>query len=40
MTVNNKEYTVVKLFGKGKDGYSYLVTDETQALMEYDRTHP
>jgi len=27
MTVNGKEYEVVKLLGKGKGGYSYLVTD-------------
>ena len=27
MTVNEKEYRVVRLLGKGKGGYSYLVTD-------------
>lgn len=27
MNVNNKEFEVVKLLGKGKGGYSYLVTD-------------
>ena len=27
MTVNGAEYTVIKLLGKGKGGYSYLVTD-------------
>ena len=27
MTVNGKEFEVVKLLGKGKGGYSYLVTD-------------
>ena len=27
MTVNDTEYTVIKLLGKGKGGYSYLVTD-------------
>ena len=27
MTVNEKRYGVVKLLGKGKGGYSYLVTD-------------
>lgn len=27
LTVNQKNYTVVKLLGKGKGGYSYLVTD-------------
>ena len=29
MTVNDVEYTVLKLLGKGKGGYSYLVTDGT-----------
>ena len=29
MTVNGAEYTVIKLLGKGKGGYSYLVTDGT-----------
>ena len=28
MTVNGREFTVRKLLGKGKGGYSYLVTDE------------
>lgn len=27
MTVNDAEYTVIKLLGRGKGGYSYLVTD-------------
>lgn len=27
MTVNNREFNVIKLLGKGKGGYSYLVTD-------------
>lgn len=27
MTVNGKEYNVIRLLGKGKGGYSYLVTD-------------
>lgn len=27
MTVNGKEYEVLRLLGKGKDGCSYLVTD-------------
>ena len=27
MTVNEKEYRVLRLLGKGKGGYSYLVTD-------------
>lgn len=27
MKVNDKEYSVIKLLGKGKGGYSYLVSD-------------
>ena len=27
LTVNDAEYAVIKLLGKGKGGYSYLVTD-------------
>ena len=27
MMLNEKEYTVIRLLGKGKGGYSYLVTD-------------
>ena len=27
MDINGKDYTVIKLLGKGKGGYSYLVTD-------------
>lgn len=27
MTVNGKDYRVIRLLGKGKGGYSYLVTD-------------
>lgn len=27
LTVNEKEYRVIRLLGKGKGGYSYLVTD-------------
>ena len=29
MSVNEKEYRVLRLLGKGKGGYSYLVTDGT-----------
>ena len=32
MTVNGKKYTVASLLGKGKGGYSYLVTD---GMKEY-----
>lgn len=27
MTVNNREYEIIKLLGKGKGGYSYLASD-------------
>lgn len=27
MSVNDREFTVLKLLGKGKGGYSWLVTD-------------
>ena len=27
LTLNEKQYTVIRLLGKGKGGYSYLVTD-------------
>ena len=27
LTVNDTKYTVLRLLGKGKGGYSYLVTD-------------
>lgn len=33
MTVNEKEYCVIRLLGKGKGGYSYLVTDGTQEYV-------
>jgi hypothetical protein len=33
MTVNEKEYTVIRLLGKGKGGYSYLVTDGTNQYV-------
>lgn len=29
LSVNGKDFKVIKLLGKGKGGYSYLVTDET-----------
>lgn len=32
MTVNGKDYHVIRLLGKGKGGYSYLVTD---GIREY-----
>ena len=33
MTVNETEYTVLRLLGKGKGGYSYLVTDGEEAYV-------
>ena len=33
MTVNQKDYTVLHLLGKGKGGYSYLVTDGEQEYV-------
>lgn len=30
MFINEKEYEIIKLLGKGKGGYSYLAGDETQ----------
>ena len=33
MDVNGKEYEVIRLLGKGKGGYSYLVTDGAQEYV-------
>lgn len=33
MTVNEKEYKIIKLLGHGKGGYSYLVSDKTQQYV-------
>lgn len=33
MTVNGKEYEIVKLLGKGKGGYSYLADDGTKQYV-------
>lgn len=33
MHVNEKEYTIIKLLGKGKGGYSYLATDGMQQYV-------
>ena len=33
MTVNSREFEVLKLLGKGKGGYSYLVTDGTEQYV-------
>ncbi len=33
MVVNEKEYEIIKLLGKGKGGYSYLASDGTQKYV-------
>lgn len=33
MTVNEKEYNIIKLLGKGKGGYSYLASDGKQQYV-------
>ena len=33
MDINGKEYEVIRLLGKGKGGYSYLVTDGTKQYV-------
>lgn len=33
MTVNEKKYEIHRLLGKGKGGYSYLASDETQKYV-------
>ncbi|HCW54718.1 MAG TPA: hypothetical protein DG753_13510, partial [Clostridium sp.] len=33
MNVNNNYFKVIKLLGKGKGGYSYLVTDNTKQYV-------
>lgn len=33
MTVNGREFSVIRLLGKGKGGYSYLVTDGTREYV-------
>ncbi len=33
LSVNNKEYEIIKLLGKGKGGYSYLATDGTNMYV-------
>ncbi len=41
MTVNEKEYTIVKLLGKGKGGYSYLATmDEADYVVKQIHHEP
>ncbi len=41
MKVNNKEYEIIKLLGKGKGGYSYLATDgEKQYVLKQIHHEP
>ena len=41
MTVNNREFQVLRLLGKGKGGYSYLVTDgQTQYVLKQIHHEP
>lgn len=41
LCVNKKEYTIVKLLGKGKGGYSYLATNgETQYVLKQIHHEP
>lgn len=39
MKINNKEYTQIKLLGKGKGGYSYLVKDEKNSYFVAKKIH-
>lgn len=41
MSVNGKDFTVIKLLGKGKGGYSYLVSDgENQYVLKQIHHEP
>lgn len=41
MSVNGKDFTVIKLLGKGKGGYAYLVTDgENQYVLKQIHHEP
>lgn len=41
MTINGKDFEVIKLLGKGKGGYSYLVTDgEKQYVLKQIHHEP
>ncbi len=33
LSVNGKEYTILKLLGKGKGGYSYLASNENTKVV-------
>ena len=38
LTVNDAEFTVIRLLGKGKGGYSYLVTDGKENFVPWQGT--
>ena len=33
ITVNNREFKIIKLLGKGKGGYSYLVDNDNKKFV-------
>lgn len=33
INVNNREFKIIKLLGKGKGGYSYLVEDDKERYV-------
>lgn len=39
LSVNNKEFNIIKLLGKGKGGYSYLVTDDNNNKYTLKQIH-
>ena len=39
ISVNLKEFKIIKLLGKGKGGYSYLVKDELNNLFVFKQIH-
>ena len=39
ITVNNNSYTIIKLLGKGKGGYSYLVSDNSNNHFVVKQIH-
>ena len=34
ITVNNREFKIIKLLGKGKGGYSYSVDNDNKTIYE------
>ena len=39
LKINNKTYKIIKLLGKGKSGYSYLVNDENSKCFVIKQIH-